>query len=338
MKALKIVLIILGVLVFITLLLGFVGPKKYQVERTAVIAASPEVVWPYTSSGKAFQEWSPFRKMDTTATVEFFGTEGSVGSGFKWEGKKSGKGEQTYTVLEPGKTATSHLKFYTPFGLMESDAYMNLEPDPGGTKLTWGVMGENNFVGRIMQSMSNMDKMMGPIFEDGLNDLNTLVVSRSSSTPSPYEVASVDFPGATYLGVRSSVKMADIGPFYEKTIPAVFEAAKKGNMQMMGMPSGLYYTWDEEKGMADLLAGLPVNADAKAPAGMEVVTIAPGKAAVIKYMGGYNGLGAAHMAMDNYFKNNNLQQTSPVIEEYVTDPSTEPDSNKWVTKITYLIK
>lgn len=338
MKAFKIVLIILGVLVLIILILGFTGPKSYQVERTAVIAASPDVVWPYTSSGKAFQEWSPFRKMDTTATVEFFGTEGEVNSGFKWKGKDSGKGEQTYTSLEPGKSSKSHLKFYTPFGLMESDAYMNLEPDPGGTKLTWGVMGENNFVGRIMHSMSDMDKMMGPVFEEGLNDLNTLVVSRSSSTSSPYEIATGDFAGATYVGVRGNIQMSEIGTFYEKNLPAVFEAAKKANMQMMGMPTGLYYTWDQEKGMTNLLAGLPVNADAKAPAGMEVVTLAPAKAVMMKYMGGYHGLGDAHMAMGDYFKSNNLEETAPVIEEYVTDPSNEPDSNKWVTKITYLIK
>lgn len=336
---LRILLIALGVFVLAILIMGLTGPKTYQIDRTAVIAASPNVVWPYTSSAKAFQEWSPFRKMDTTATVEFFGDEGTVGSGFKWEGKKAGKGELTYTALEPGKTSLSHLKFYTPFGSMESDAYMNIEPDPAGTKLTWGFKGENNFLWRVMMSMGNMDKQMGPVFEEGLTDLQNLISSRSSSVPtSEYEIGVGDYPGGQYLGVRGDIKMSDIGPFYEKNLPAVMGAVQKEGFQMESMPLGLYFTWDEEKQMTNMLAGIGVKGDVKAPAGMEVVTIAPGKAAMMKYTGGYSGLGNAHLAMDNYFKSNNLQQMAPVIEEYVTDPGIVRDSNQWVTKITYLIK
>ena len=234
MKALKIVLIILGVIVLIAVVLGLTGPKNYQIERTAVISASPAVVWPYTSSGKAFQEWSPFRKMDTTAVVEYFGTEGAVGSGYKWEGKNSGKGDQTFTTLEPEKAAISHLKFYTPIGLVESDAYMNLEPDPAGTKVTWGIKGENKFLARIMHSMTDMEKQMGPVFEGGLNDLNALIASRASSVGSPYQVALSDFAGGTYIGVKQEIKMSDIVSFYQKNVPLLFEAVKKGNMQMIG--------------------------------------------------------------------------------------------------------
>src|SRR5688500_10277866 len=165
MRFLKILLIIIGVLLLGVVIMGLTGPKSYQVERTSIISASPDIVWPYTSNAEAFQEWSPFRKMDTTAQVEFFGTPSTVGSGFKWQGKSSGKGESTYTTLEPCKSANTHLKFHTPFGVMETDSYMNLEPDPAGTKLTWGIKGNNNFIQRVMATMSDMDKQMGPVFE-----------------------------------------------------------------------------------------------------------------------------------------------------------------------------
>src|SRR5688500_712825 len=105
MRFLKILLIVIVVLVLAVVILGLTGPKTYQVERTAIISASPDIVWPYAGNAEAFQEWSPFRKLDTTARVEFFGNPGTVGSGFKWKGKSSGRGESTYTVLEPGKSA-----------------------------------------------------------------------------------------------------------------------------------------------------------------------------------------------------------------------------------------
>ena len=335
---LKVILILLGILVLAGIVMGLTGPKNYQVERTAVISAPPDVVWPYASSAKIFQDWSPFRKMDTTATVEFFGDEGRVGSGFKWEGKKSGKGVMTYSTLEAPKTSTTHLQFYTPFGEMESDSYMYLEPADGGTKLTWGVKGENNFMGRIMGSMSDMDKAMGPMFEQGLHDLDSLVVLRTTGSPSAFGVNHVEYPGGTYLGVRGDVKMADITSFYGNNLPAVMSAVEKAGGKMAGMPSGLYYSWEPEKGMTHMVAAIPVQGDIKAPANMELITLEPGKAAVFDYMGGYSGLSKAHASIEEHFKANGLEQKPPVVEEYITDPGTEPDSNKWVTKITYFIK
>ena len=221
---------------------------------------------------------------------------------------------------------------------MESDAYMNLEPDPAGTKLTWGVKGDNNFVGRIMGSMSDMDKMMGPVFEDGLADLQQLITTRSAAMPAGPKIVLGDFPGAKYLGVRGDVSMADIANFYGKNLALAMGAVQGSTAKMAGMPTGLYYTWDEEKGMTNMVAAIPFQGELKAPAGMEVVTIEPSRAAMMDYLGGYSGLGNAHMAMENYFKANNLEQKAPVIEEYITDPGAEPDSNKWVTKIVYLVK
>ena len=339
MKALKIILIILGVLVLIGVIMGLVGPKSYQVERTALINASPEAVWPYVSSAQTFQRWSPWAKMDTTAKIEYFGTEGTVGSGFKWEGKKTGKGEQTYTVLEPAKTSNTHLKFYMPWGESETDSYINLEPDPGGTKITWGMKGENDFMGRMMGTMMNMEKAMGPHFEEGLTNLQTLITESANSMPAAkYEVRPADFPGMTYLGVRGDVKMSEMEAFYSKNLPAVMTELQKSGAQMDGMPTGLYYTWDMEKGMTTMVAAIGVKGNVKAPAGMEVINVPASKALMIKYVGGYYGIGGAHTAMDEYIKANQAEHVAPVIEEYVTDPGTEPDSNKWVTKITYLIK
>ncbi len=104
------------------------------------------------------------------------------------------------------------------------------------------------------------------------------------------------------------------------------------------MPAGLYYEWDVEKMTADLAAAVAFTGDIKTPAGMEVINLPAGKSLTIDYMGGYNGIGSAHEAMDAYMKENKLEQLTPVIEEYVTDPASEPDSTKWLTKVVYFVK
>jgi effector-binding domain-containing protein len=42
--------------------------------------------------------------------------------------------------------------------------------------------------------------------------------------------------------------------------------------------------------------------------------------------------------MHEYMQENNLVSDGPVIEVYVTDPVSEPDTSKWLTQIIYPVK
>jgi len=339
MKILKYLLYILLALVVIGVILGLVGPKSYRVERSAVIAATPDVVWPYTSSLKKYQEWSPWAKKDTNMVLEYTGTDGTVGSGLKWEGNKDvDKGEQTLTSLVPGKSSETQLKFYMPWGVGESTSYMNLEPVPEGTKMTWGIKGDNDFIGKIFDSLMNMDKAMGKDFEEGLANLQAVVASGPKEAKMDYQVNPGQYPVGKYLAVHKTLPMSEISSFYAKNVPAIMTEIQKAKVEVTGPPSGIYYTWDEEKGVTDMAAAVGILGILKAPAGMEVIIVPASKSLTIEYKGGYGKMVDAHMAMDSHRKNNKLEFLAPVIEEYMTGPGTEPDSNKWVTKIIYLIK
>ncbi len=338
MKILKYLLYLLIALVAVGVILGLVGPKSYKVERSAVVAGTPDVVWPYISSIRKTTEWSPFAKMDSTMKIEYTGKDGEVGSGSKWESKKMGKGEQSITSLDPNKSSKVHLKFYMPWGMSESDSYMNLEPDAGGTRVTWGMTGNNNFMGRMMGAVMSMDKNVGPMFESGLKDLQTLVASRPKVVKSNYPIATNQYPGGQYLAVRKMLPMSEISSFFSQNIPAIMTEIKKAKAEMTTPPTGIYYSWDEKKMETALAAGIGVKADVKAPAGMQMIHLPASKALTLEYRGGYGKMGDAHMEMGDYIKNNNLESVAPVLEEYITGPGTEPDSTKWMTRIIYFIK
>lgn len=340
MKILKYLLYILLALVAIGIILGLFGPKSYKVERSVVVAGTPEVVWPHLSSIRKVNEWSPFLKMDTTTVVEYSGNDGEVGSTGKWNSKKMGKGEQTLTAIDPMKSSKVHLKFFTPMGTMESDAYLNLEPDPGGSKVTWGLTGNNNFLGRAMSALRSVEKEVGPAFEKGLADLQKLVASEPKpAAKMNYQINAGKYPGGKYLGVRATLPMKDISSFYQKNIPLLMAEIKKAKAEMVGVPSGIYYTWDEEKMETNMAAAVGVKTDLKTlPGMMQMIAVPPANALTIDYTGGYGKMGDAHMAMADYIKNNKLESMAPVIEEYYTGPGTEPDSTKWMTKIIYLVK
>ncbi len=71
---------------------------------------------------------------------------------------------------------------------------------------------------------------------------------------------------------------------------------------------------------------------------LELMTIEASKAAKTVHMGDYANLKESHEALMNYLKENNLEFDKYAIEEYVTDPKSEPDQSKWMTNIYYTIK
>ena len=340
MKILKYLLYVLLALVVIGIILGIVGPKSYHVERSVMISGTPDQVWPHVSSLKKVNEWSPFLKMDTAAVVEYTGNDGAVGSSSSWKSKKMGNGQQTISALDPKKSSSVHLKFDNPWGESEADGYLNLEPVKDSTKVTWSMKGDNNFVGKIMMSVMSIDKNVGPMFESGLNDLKTMVEAEPK-TPfmdPNYPITTDQYPGGLYLAVRKLLPMSEISDFFAKSIPQIMNEIKKAKGEVSSPPTGLYYTWDEEKMETAMAAGVGIQKEFKTPAGMQMVHVPDLKSLTLEYRGGYGKMGDAHMAISSYIKNNNLESIPPVMEEYLKGPGTEPDSNKWVTKIVYLIK
>lgn len=184
----------------------------------------------------------------------------------------------------------------------------------------------------------NMDKMMAPDFERGLAKLSGLVASTPKAQAPTFNIVIGKYAGGKYLGIKGTMGFDKIPDFYSKSLPAVMTALEKGGGKMAGAPSGLYFNQDTTTSTTDMAAALPFTGDMKAPAGMEVINVPAANSLTINYMGGYNGLGSAHDAMDAYLASNKLEHVAPVIEEYLTDPGSEPDSTKWVTKIVYFVK
>jgi effector-binding domain-containing protein/carbon monoxide dehydrogenase subunit G len=338
MKILKILLILVGVFILIALILGIVGPKSYDVNRSALVAGTPEQVWPYVSNLKNMAQWSPWAEKDTAMTVEYTGTDGAVGSMSSWSGNKEvGKGSQTLSVLEPNSKVESTLVFLEPMA-GQSTAYTHLKDTTGGTYVTWGIKGENGFVGRIFGSILNMDKMMAPDFERGLAKLTDLVASLPKTQAPTFDVLTGEYAGGKFLGIKGTMGFDKISAFYEKNIPLVMTACEKAGGKLAGAPSGLYFNWDTKTSTTEMAAALPFNGEVKAPTGMDVINVPAAKSLTINYVGGYNGLGNAHNTMDAYIASNKLEHVAPVIEEYLSGPATEPDSMKWVTKIVYFVK
>ncbi len=164
----KNIIIIVLVLIGALLLMATRQPDTFVVERSVVIAAPPEAIYPKIADLHAWTSWSPYEKLDPQMKKVFNGTPGAAGSSYYWSGNsKAGEGTITVRELMPPSKVTMQLDMLKPLE-GHNVVEFTLEPTDGGTRVNWAMRGPNSFVGRIAGVFMSMDTMIGKDFEDGL--------------------------------------------------------------------------------------------------------------------------------------------------------------------------
>jgi hypothetical protein len=179
---LKKILLGLVAIIAIILIVAAFQPAEYHVERSAVVPASPSVVYAQVNDFHNWGQFNPWQELDTNAKITFEGPMNGQGAKFNWEGNSDmGSGNMTITATKPNERVDIAMHFIKP---MEGEATtaFQLQPDGTGTKVTWSMDGKNNLIGKVFCLFMNMDKMIGGQYEKGLAKLAELPGS-SEATP-----------------------------------------------------------------------------------------------------------------------------------------------------------
>lgn len=166
--------VLIGLVVLIAVLCGvaFFLPQNVHVERSIVVAAPPEAVFPYVNSFARFNEWSPWAKLDPNAKYTFEGPAEGVGAKMTWTGNGDvGTGVQTILESEAPTRVKSSLEFGD--GGPATASFL-LAPEGEGTKITWTLdtdLGMNP-VARWFGLF--LDGMIGADYEKGLSNLKAV--------------------------------------------------------------------------------------------------------------------------------------------------------------------
>jgi effector-binding domain-containing protein len=337
MKTLKYIFYIVLGLAALVGGLGLFAKKTYHIERSMVIDAPKALVYDQIRLFKNFHEWSPWSKLDPDMKLTYAGNDGEVGSSYAWVGNDDvGEGKQTLKSLAPDRLELQ-LDFVKPF---ESSipVFYNITGDEEKTKVTWGFDPYLPFPINVWAMFTDIDKAMGTDYERGLGFLKRRCEGMAHKKYHGYEVAEEEIPDTYYLCMRKEIAIADFSTFYAENLPKLMEVVNTEKLTLAGSPSALYWTYDEKAGTTDMAAAIPMKESKKNAKDFQVFKIDGGKALVIDFLGDYSSIMEAHLAMDEYMTSNNLHNIPPVIESYVTDPETEPDTTKWLTKVIYFVE
>ena len=173
--------IAIAALVVVLALVIATRPSTYRVTRSTTTSASPAVAYAQVADFHRWDAWSPWAHLDPNMQTSYAGPESAVGSSYGWKGNDQvGEGRMTIVEARPAEALGIRLEFLKPWQATNSTRF-EFAQVATGTRITWTMDGENNFVGKAFSLVSNMDQMIGSDFERGLAGLKKVAEAQTGT-------------------------------------------------------------------------------------------------------------------------------------------------------------
>ncbi|EHR72643.1 Polyketide cyclase / dehydrase and lipid transport [Burkholderiales bacterium JOSHI_001] len=151
---------------------GMLLPSGYQLSRSVEVAAAPDKVYALVAQPRAWKRWSAWNLRDPFMAIEYSGPDSGLGAAWSWRSASEGKGRMHFTAAQPGQ----HLAFDLYFVDFNSSAHgeFNFQPTGTGTRVTWSVAGDYGPNPLLHWLALVSDRLIGPDFQAGLDQLKVL--------------------------------------------------------------------------------------------------------------------------------------------------------------------
>jgi effector-binding domain-containing protein len=156
----------------------------------------------------------------------------------------------------------------------------------------------------------------------------------------------VERPEQPYVAIRCRVAMSDLGPAIDGSFPKVFDRLADEGIPPAGPPFVRFDVIDMERQL-EIEVGVPVSSPPPDDGEIVADKLPAGRYGVITFTGPYEGLVGANEALQEWGRTNGQRwamtesadgdRFESRFESYLTDPAEEPDPQRWVTEVAYLI-
>jgi Polyketide cyclase / dehydrase and lipid transport len=171
-----IVAVVLAIAIAIVLILASTKPATFAIQRSAIMQAPAESIFPLINDFHQWTKWSPWENKDPALKRSYSGAESGKGAVYAWEGNKHvGSGRMEILDASSPPKITIKLDFFKPFEA-HNMAEFTFVPEHGSsaTNVIWVMRGPSSFISKVMQVFMDFDKMVGRDFETGLINLKAL--------------------------------------------------------------------------------------------------------------------------------------------------------------------
>jgi len=311
---------------------------NYQIEESTTINAPLPVVFNEVNNFKNWEVWGPWMNNTDDLILAYSDTTIGEGASYSWKSEKMGDGSIATTKAIPDSTIEQVLTIVSKYGETKSDGYWKFDKVEEGTKVTWGIQGNQSFMEKLAFAFtdSSYTQMMRPMIAEGLEKLKLVTLDKMES----YSI-NVDgvtqFGGGFYMYTTTASKISQIQLKMRDLFTEVSRYMESNNISIQGNPFVIYNEWDEQNNNAIYSAGRFTPSLVITPAESPILNGMMPVQRVVKtsLKGDYKNLKEAWDEAYDYLEKNNLQATpdSHPFEVYKTNPEITLNPAKWITEI-----
>jgi len=324
MKILKGIGIVILSLIIIYIVLGLFGPSDYKVVRSIKINATADVVYNQTTKFSNWAAWSPWAAADPGAKYTIEKDDQIVGAKMGWDGEISGKGSMTITELVANEKMVYELSFVEPWE-MSSVGGFNYTVEEGMINLEWYDKGDIPFSQRPMMLFMDLEEMMGPQFEEGLQNIKDICEAIPAKELIEVTEEMVEGHPILFISESSSLMPNEIGEKIGAAYGELMSLIGIAKLEMVGMPISITKSFSMEKMLCEFNPAIRVSElpeDLELSGRIEKGESYSGKALKIVHVGSYETLKSTYDNIIAYITEKGIETNGDSWEEYVDDPTT----------------
>jgi uncharacterized protein YndB with AHSA1/START domain len=171
LKTLGVIVGLVVVAVAGLLLYATTKPDVFRIERSVVINAPPEKIFPLITDLRQWPAWSPYEKKDPAMKRSYGVVTRGRGAIYEWDGDGNvGSGKIIITESAQPSLVRLDLDMIRPFAA-HNIVEFRLEPQGDATKVSWMMNGAIPYPAKVVHVLFDMDQMVGKDFVDGLASL-----------------------------------------------------------------------------------------------------------------------------------------------------------------------
>lgn len=332
MKALKVILIIVAVLVAAILIVPLFSPAIAEVSAETEISLESAAIFSGVASFAGREQWDPWVTQDSTTKVTIESKPGYVGSTYTWDGEKLGNGRMEVISVKENRYIESSLWF----GDVETPSLVQwtFEPVDGGTRVVWSFSQETTYpIGRLGMMFGKV--FLKQSYELGLANLKELMESMPEKSSALGIISLESMPAMLVLVADGAGTMETIGEQLGDLYGLLYTEAEKQQLDISAAPFVHYLDFDESTGFSNYLAGVVVNRMGSDAGRVKAVAYPETKAVQAIHTGSYETVSSSYAEMDSYIRSNEIQVNGEAFEFYLIGMMTEPDPSKWETLIAF---
>jgi effector-binding domain-containing protein len=300
--------------------------------------APVENVFNQINTLKNWEKWSPRHKKDTAMKLTYEGPAKGVGAKYLWESKNSDVGTGNLSIKEskPNEMIVCEMVFGN---MKPSSATFKFEKADNGTKVIWTMDSDAGMNPLYKYFGLFMDKMVGPDFEKGLNNIKDIAEKMPPPSKTPddaMKIMNTIVPQMNLLTVRVKCSEKKISNKLGESYGNIGAYAKKNGANKAGAPMAIYYKWGKDGFEFD--AACPFDKKLPGEGDVKGGEIKAGNVVMVNYYGDYSKIKPAHDMIQDYIKSNNKKTTGAPWEVYAKDPGKVTDTAKWLTQVYYPVE